>query len=211
MVSPRERQLPGGHAEVGLGSYFHFTSFSAAGLVMSEAPGVLDRGNRALRPPRFSLRTMLLATAACGGLFALLSALGAMWSMALLLIGGLLLAHVLGNSLGTRLRDGTTRVVGPRSNASDGPPSPPIVASRLTQRTRLGRVAVVISALCGSLGAFLGGMGSAAMYPEAGPGAVLLGVLSATVLGTFVGFVFSSFFLVLRDAWREALHEPPRS
>lgn len=154
---------------------------------------------------------MLLVTALCGGLFALMSALGAMWSMALLLIGGLMLAHVLGNSLGTRLRDGTTSAVGPRSIASDGPASPSIVASRLTKHTRLGRVAVVLSALGGSLGAFLGGMGSAAMYPEAGPGAVLLGVISATVLGTFVGFVISSFFLVLRDAWREALRDPPRS
>lgn len=178
---------------------------------MSKAPGMLDRKDRALGPPRFSLRAMLLVTAVCGGLFALMSALGAMWSMALLLIGGLMLAHVLGNSLGTRLRDGTTHAVGPRSGAHPAQPSPAIVASRLTKHTRLGRGAMVLSALGGSLGAFLGGMGSAAVYPEAGPSAVLLGVVSASVLGSLVGFVVSSFFLVLRDAWREALREPPRS
>jgi hypothetical protein len=53
-------------------------------------------------------------------------------------------------------------------------------------------------------------MVSATVYPEAGPSAVLLGVLSAAVLGTLIGFIVSSFFLVVRDAWCEALREPPR-
>lgn len=177
---------------------------------MSDAPGTLDPRDRALGPPRFSLRALLLITAACGGLFALMSAVGAMWSMALLLIGGLVAGHVLGNSLGTRLRDGTTQAVGPRTNAHPGMASQHIVAGRLTKHTRLGRGAVVLTALGGSLGAFVGGLVSANVYPEAGPSAVLLGVLSAAVLGTLIGFIVSSFFLVLRDAWSEALREPPR-
>jgi len=153
----------------------------------------------------------MVALTACCMLFALMSALGAMWSLALLLLGSLVAAHVLGNSLGTRLRDGATHEIGVRPPITPlRGPEPSTAPSGLTLRTRLSRLAVVASLVGGMVGAMLGGTGSAALYPEAGGGAVALGVVSAAVLGTFVGFALSSFLLVLRAAWREALREPPQ-
>jgi hypothetical protein len=166
---------------------------------MSETPGTRDTPDRALGPPRFSLRALLVVTALCGGLFALMSLLGAMWSMGLLLIGGLVLAHVLGNLLGTRLRDGTKCSREPGNGYDDGPPP----TSRRAHRTRLSPAAAVLSALGGTLGALLGGLGSVVMYP--GTGGLVLGVLSGTVLGTLLGFIGSRLFLMPRAGQ----HDPP--
>jgi hypothetical protein len=60
---------------------------------------------------------------------------------------------------------------------------------------------------CGgaAAGAFLGGPGLAAVYPDAGAAAVALGVASSAVLGGFAGFLASSFLSVTLKAWREAL------
>ncbi len=52
-------------------------------------------------------------------------------------------------------------------------------------------------------------MGSLAVYPDAGPGAITLGIVSLAVLGALSGFLASSFFRVCRAAMREALDKPP--
>jgi hypothetical protein len=168
----------------------------------------VDRPN-ALGPPRFTLRTMLLAMTALGCLFGVMTALGSLWSIAILFFGCLVAGHVIGNSVGTRLRDGAPRQerfssapFGERVGAAYS--SAPL-GSGLSRRGRLSRTTLVMTFCGASAGAFLGGTGLAAIYPEAGAPAVALGVVSSAVLGGFVGFLTSSFLSVTLKAWREAL------
>jgi hypothetical protein len=161
-----------------------------------------------LGPPRFTLRTLLAVITGLCCLFGLMAALGSLWSIAILLIAGLVLAHVLGNSLGTKLRDRATRAsaleagpAGPRATAINACVQP----GRLSQQIRLSRITLVMALGGAMAGAFLGAVGSAGAYPEAGTPAVALGTVSAAVLGAFAGFMTCSFVLVMRQAWREAL------
>ena len=61
--------------------------------------------------PQFCLRTLLGGVTLCGGLFALMAALGPVWSGVLILSLSLVAAHVIGNSLGSRLRDAASREI----------------------------------------------------------------------------------------------------
>lgn len=173
------------------------------------APG-RDELHAALDPPRFSLRTLLVVMTALGCLFGLMTAVGSVWSTVILLFLSLVLAHVLGNSLGTRLRDrasrqvaaeteghSPTRAVAPRLENSE--------PGRLTQRTRLSRITLFMAMGGAVAAAFLGGTGLAGIYPEASAPAVALGAVSSAVLGAFAGFMASSFLSVTHQAWREAL------
>jgi hypothetical protein len=163
----------------------------------------------AVGPPRFTLRTMLLAVAALGCLFGVMSALGTVWSVAILLFGCLVAGHVLGNSLGTRLRDGAPKRSGVSPTRQDArfaaTHRSAVEGSGLSRRTRLSRITLVMAFGGATAGAFLGGTGLAAIYPDAGAAAVALGVVSSAVLGGFVGFLTSSFLSVTLKAWREAL------
>ena len=176
---------------------------------MSYEPQPTVDNPRAVGPPRFTLRTMLLAVTALGCLFGVMSVLGTVWSVAILLFGCLVAGHVLGNSLGTRLRDGAPKRSGvshaPRDARFTATHRSSIEGSGLSRRTRLSRITLVMAFGGGAAGAFLGGTGLAAIYPDAGAPAVALGVVSSAVLGGFMGFLTSSFLSVTLKAWREAL------
>jgi hypothetical protein len=166
-----------------------------------------------LGPPRFTLRTLMLAMVAVSCLMAVGTAVGTASSLMLLFFIGLIIAHVLGNSVGTKLRDrASTSIV------SDGQSDEAkrmqvralkvprnLAPGRLGQHKRLSRVAPAMACGGAVLGAFAGGTGSALIYPEAGAAAVALGVCSAAVLGGLGGFLASSFVTVILSAWREAL------
>ena len=78
---------------------------------MSQPNNQHDEQGSALDPPRFSLRGLMLAVSAVCCLFGLLTAVGLFWSAILLFFLSLILAHVLGNALGTALRDRSSRRV----------------------------------------------------------------------------------------------------
>ena len=161
-----------------------------------------------LGPPRFSLRTMLMVVSALCCVFALMAAAGVIWSVALLLVIALAGAHVLGNSLGTKLRDEATRQVYSELDTQGVAPCPsqlPIVLPpRLAKQTRLHRTVGVTSIAAAGVGGELGGMLAAYTYPESSVAAVALGVVSMAVLGGLAGFATSSFLSVARQAFREA-------
>ena len=186
----------------------HLPVLAATPTMSHETLEPVDRPD-ALGPPRFTLRTMLLVVTALGCLFGVMAALGSSWSIIILLFGCLVAGHVIGNSLGTRLRDGAPRYEKLSLAAFDarvGPAhSPAAQGGGLSRRIRLSRVTLVMTFGGASAGAFLGGTGLAAIYPEAGASAVALGVVSSAVLGGFVGFLTSSFLSVTLRAWREAL------
>jgi hypothetical protein len=150
---------------------------------------------------------MMVVVSALCCVFALMAALGLLWSVALVILLALVGAHVFGNSLGTRLRDEASRQQAriARSERAPTRPLPRAAPPRLAVRARLTRLAPVVT-LCGfAVGGELGGVLSAYTYPEAPTAAVLLGVVSMAVLGGFLGFGAGSFYLVARQALGEAL------
>src|SRR4029077_15794943 len=164
----------------------------------------------ALEPPRFSLRALLLATTALGCLFGLMSAVGGTWSLVLVFFLSLILAHVLGNSVGTKLRDRASRRLEPiesrdaagvrslRELAIAGP-------ARLTLRTRLNRITLVVSIGGALLGGALGATRFSGMYRDSPVAAGVLGMISSAVLEAFAAFAASSFLSVALQALGEAL------
>jgi hypothetical protein len=166
-----------------------------------------------LEPPRFSLRTLLLAMTALGCLFGLLTAVGNSWSLLILFFLSLATAHVLGNSFGTKLRDGSSSLRATSTPGADAARTKLLgrellTPSRLSQRVGPSRVTPVMAFVGAAAGAFVGGAGLAGIYPEAGTAAVTLGVVSSAVLGGLAGFLASSFLSVMRSAWTEALRQP---
>ncbi len=164
-----------------------------------------------MRPPQFSLRTLLVAMTACSGLLAAMSAVGPVWSLGMLLVLLMVGAHVIGNALGTKLRD----------QASQANEEPPVHALRkgaashstlrhspnpgMTGRRQMPQRTWVI-ALGGALtGGAVGGLLLTLFVTQPlTPGAATLGVFSMAVLGGFAGFLASSFCSVFRQSFREA-------
>lgn len=168
-----------------------------------------------LGPPRFSLRALLATMTGLCCMFATMSVIGPMGSIVILLFFCLAVAHVLGNSLGTRLRDGATQKLPARCEKRTLISHPVSAPTRLSERTGM-RPATYLMAAGGMIFGGIGGaLASAGLYPDAGPAAVALGTGSLAVLGTFAGFIASSFLSVARSAMREALGDissgtPPR-
>jgi uncharacterized membrane protein len=171
----------------------------------SDAPP--ERPDATLKPPQFTLRTLLVAMTVVGGLLAVMTAIGALWSLAILLVASLVAAHVLGNAVGTRLRDRSTEL------SRDAPGTPPRPTTRprylpgprrLTEPARLHWIALVLTVVGAGVGSYVGGSALAANYPEATMAALVLGYGSSAVLGGFAAFATSSFVSVARQAWSEA-------
>jgi hypothetical protein len=168
-----------------------------------------DAQEPALRPPRFSLRTLLLVMSGLCCLFAAMAALGLLWSAVLLLFLSLVAAHVIGNSLGTRLRDHASRQIAADRIARPRLPlqaiRPNVAApEQLTGRAKLNRITLILTVGGALVGAELGGAGLAVVHPQASAAAVGLGVVSSAVLAGFAGFLASSFLWVVRQALAEA-------
>jgi hypothetical protein len=168
---------------------------------------------------RFSLRTLLFWMSGLSLAFAVMTAVGFVGSLAMLLIGCLAGAHVLGNALGTRLRDESTR-----ASASDRAADfhvkvaaklPLSAPSRLAERASLHRVAAAVTLGSAAMGGELGAVLAAYTYPESSTAAIGLGAVSLAVVGGFAGFAAISFMTVFRQALREGLSaakdhaEPP--
>ncbi len=173
-----------------------------------------DEHEGPLGPPRFSLRMMFLAVTVLGCLFAAMAALGSFWSLVILLFAALVAAHVIGNAVGTRLRDrspGLKPRIALERPVAAAALSAVAAPRRLTERQGLDRIALATAAATAAGGGSLGGIGSLVLYPDAGPAAILLGTASLAVFGALFGFLASSFLRVFRAAMRKALDKPPSS
>jgi hypothetical protein len=153
--------------------------------------------------PQFSLRTLLAWIAGLCALFAVLAQLPLVWGVMAVWFLLLVVAHVVGNALGTRLRDGGT--VGPSEETHDAPPPdsvpdrlPRPTATRLQEKTPLGRIMFAIAAVGALLGGSLGG--NAATFAT-GDAMTLSGLavatLSSAVIGGLFGFLAASFLQVI--------------
>ena len=170
--------------------------------MVEHPPPPTEDPDAALKPPQFTLRTLLVAMTALACLFAVMTAVGSVWSLAILLLLALVSAHVVGNAVGTKLRDRSARR--PVFHPSAAPPRDFASPKRLTEPARLHWITLVTSGGGALAGGYFGGSALANSYPDATTAAVVLGVASTAVLGGFAGFAASSFLAVMRQALSEA-------
>lgn len=167
---------------------------------------------------RFRLRQLFFVVTLACGLCALVAATDGPWPWVISLVSLLVAGHILGNLIGTRLRDTSEEVV--RWSASDShvssgtlPTAPP--GSReswaLPPETNLahfGRVAAglrwyLLGGLAG--GWILGGtLLAAAVGHRIGWIGWLVGSFSGGVFGIWIAFMGVSFTTIARDALRQA-------
>jgi len=158
---------------------------------------------------QFRLRTMLLTVTLCGAACALMQSIGPVWS-AIFCFSVLLAAlHVLGNAIGTRLRDDATADA--TAQAEDRPASPPTKLAaahpkRLAQRAPLGRWVGVLTAIGLAFGGAVGGLLFSGHATQAG---TVVGIISSAVLGGFAAFLAGSFLRVGLSALWQAHCEKP--
>jgi hypothetical protein len=161
-----------------------------------------------LQPPQFTTPVLLLTTGGLAVLLAILRLCPPYIAFAIFLLAGSILVHVLGNYLGTRLRDG---VQGdgqlPMEDADDIPSQGEArFAPRpgLSQFIRLGRGMVICISVGGTIAAVVGTW----LLVQLQPGVVhwhhlLLAVVSCGVLGGLLTFWIVSFLWVFIQAIAE--------
>lgn len=188
------------------------------GLSIPAAPQPVATPGDAAEPPRpfqFGLRTMFAGVAMLSALFALMGAVGMVWSVILVWFLLLVVAHVTANAWGTRAgRRGVRSQPDDPRGESTAPADPPRQltfegAARLRETRRPGWPMFVVTAA----GALSGGaLASTALMllslERAGYAGVVVGAVSAAAVGGFLGFLASSFLDVAGHAWREAAHGP---
>jgi hypothetical protein len=167
--------------------------------------------HHALPPPQFGLRAMFIAITLLSGLFALSLVIGPTWSGMLAFIVLFALAHVVGNALGTRLRNvrsshGVPRFdqgLNDRTHSQIAAIAP---ARQLQENTSLRRPWLIAAVVTAAVFGTVGGIAIATIVGKSLtiPG-LALGIGSAAVVGGLFGFIVCSFWSVARMALREAL------
>jgi hypothetical protein len=169
--------------------------------------------NRPSGQPQFGLRTLFIVVTLLGVLFAAVALIGALWSLAIGFSLLLVVGHVAGNAIGTRLRqqaDGDHGFRMPDSAPNDLP-AEVVSGKRLTENSRLNRSVTALAILGAAIGA---GVGSAALEhfsPPLSPSGLVLGTCSSAVLGGFIAFLLGSFWSITRSAWAEAIENEKSS
>jgi hypothetical protein len=159
-----------------------------------------------LPPPRYSLRTLLLVVTGAACFFGLFWWFSPSVVAAVAVVGVLIATHVVGNALGTRLRDGETptpRVIAIEHVDLSDKHAP---ATHLSQRRSLGWAVLLVTALGIMAGAAGGAYGMHLAYNLDGDveglaiAAVAFGALSG-----FATFGLATFAHVLATAMLQAL------
>lgn len=166
---------------------------------------------RALRPPQFTLRTLLLLITLLAVFFSLVNLVHPLLMTGLGLLAILIAAHVAGNVIGSRLRE-----LGDQPMTEDGRAIPPrrfhgeidrssfAPPSDLAKKISLGLPVLIVTATGVLVGGIAGGMWG---YLAAGISGWLnigVGFVAFGFLGGFVSFAIYSFTQVLLTAWLQA-------
>jgi len=168
---------------------------------------------------RFRLRQLMLFVTLASVLWALLAVTQGPWPW--IIVSGALLvgAHVMGNLIGTRLRESSADVVRWRAyDPRHGPDEPikttepyEVVKSKLPPETTLAAYPetgrwlkwLLLAGLL--VGATMGGtILMLTIGPRIGWAGWAVGTLSAAVLGVWAAFLASCFTTIARVAWRQA-------
>ncbi len=178
---------------------------------MAIAP--LKHSDHEFRFPQFGLRTLLVVVALAAVLFSVMGWIGPVPSAGLLL--GLVIVglHVVGNAVGTSLRDRAPSRPPAKSIGRDPPselaaPRDNLPVSQLQQRTPLGWIVRVAVLLGSGFGAWLG-FDVLGQWVENSNFGLFVGTTSLAILGGFVGFLLGSFLKMSLMAWWQAAHVDP--
>lgn len=159
---------------------------------------------------QFRLRTVMLSVTLCGAGFALMNAVGPVWSAICFFTLLLIALHVVGNALGTRLREEALADAEleneERPVCRMPPPTLARPAKRLALHTPLGRWIAVVTTI-GIVGG--GTLGEIFFTGHATQAALVVGTVSSAVLGGFAAFLASSFLRVGFSAIRQAHCDKP--
>lgn len=175
----------------------------------------LDDQRPGLKPPRFGLAALFVAVAVLGLMFAVIHYVGMLGSAIAILFLLCVAAHVVGNAIGTRLRDigsqptSDSKAPHGRRRFRDVMPSEFAPMSRLRERSSLGKRNIVITVCGAMIGGVLGG--AALQWLSAGHSTwqiIGLGICASAVLGGIWTFAASSFIQVMLSAWFHASREP---
>jgi hypothetical protein len=175
---------------------------------------------------RFGLRQLFLLVSAVAVLCMLLAITSGPWPWVISFFTALVVAHVAGNSIGTRLRDTSEDVkrwksahgtAGPDEPAATPepvaweeiglPPQTPLAWHDPAPR-RLGWIiaAVAAASAIGSSAALAFLTGQHAGWP-----ALAVGAVSCAIIGAWIALLASSFWTIARHAWRHAQGKTIRS
>jgi len=172
-------------------------------------PAQFDDHGPGLKPPRFSMRVLLLAMAVASTGIGLLATMDVAMATAFVLLVLLIAAHVLGNRLGTELRRSSRQQF-----AGEEPPAPfkarsdrwqPPPRSQMQQHRSFGIWTLIPAALGALLGAAGGARLLAADLEKVSLTAILLGGVAAGVLGAMFVFAAANLLGILFKTWREAV------
>lgn len=157
------------------------------------------------RSGQFTVRSLLAAMVASALLFAVQQGFGAAGTLLVVWVAALVGAHVLANAWGSRVRPARQE---PPPTADDArfEPTP---ASRLSREALFERRWAKVSAASAVLSAAAAIAALAFFGWRIGVTGILLGGVSAAVIGAWGGFLAVSFVDVARQAWKEAT-EPPK-
>lgn len=188
-----------------------------------KSPGT-DSDDALLRPPQFSLRTLLVAVTLIALLCSLVQWVSPAGLLALGLLIAVILCHVAGNAIGTQLRRiGSRRAAQPSlksalpADPEDGPvPSGPLPLPLangspgcLSERRPLGLPQLV----AGGAGCLFGAAGGAASALGSSPSSahleiVAVGTIAFAVLGGLGAFAVTALIQVVASALWQAAQSP---
>lgn len=174
---------------------------------------------RALRPPQFTLRTLLALITLLAVLFALVNVIHPLVLSGLILLVLLIAGHVAGNAIGTRLREiGSRPVTRDGRDISPGPFGPQVAEqdyappTQLGRRLSLGLMVVIVTSIGALVGALSGGLWGYLAAGSDGWLNIVVGAVAFGFLGGFCSFAAFSFSQVLLGAFWQAVRsaEPTR-
>ena len=178
-----------------------------------EPTGASDRG-AALGPPQFSLRSLLLAV---GGVFLLIAVfdwVGTAWAAPLVFLMILIVGHVMGNVIGSRLRDAGSTCNRPQavSTTLGRVRTRSIRRSHLWDKTPLDRGVWLLVGSGIVAGGLAGGTLLATLqWQDITWVGLLLGAVSAGIVGGWLTLLAATFLHAAGRAWREAVEHHEQS
>jgi hypothetical protein len=175
-------------------------------------------------PLQFSIRSLLLAMTAVAVLVVVWQRVGAVWGASIVWFLVLVAAHVAANAHGSRQTrrarselqpdEGAAPIDGPAKRENTGRGLVADASMHSAPITRLGvchgpagRVLLCVITASSAVGAVVGTVGFVFLTTAETSG-ILLGVVSASILGGFLGFACGSFVLVMSRAFHEAVQDP---
>jgi hypothetical protein len=163
---------------------------------------------------QFGTRSLLVGTALCALLVLVLQHLGAVWGMTVVWFMVLVAAHVLANARGAHKSRGAIGLEEADITGAGGSrlPTPIDVAracapaTQLRDQRRFGRVLLIATAATAFV-ASIAATAALVLATRSDAGGIILGGVSAAVLGGLLGFVSASFAMVATGSFREAADE----